>query len=327
MNLTYRLLLLAFLLTACSTPRNAPLSAPPYPWFPFTWYRTTIAGKPFDKVAIIVPIKINDLPGNLVTQFDLGSGTTFLYEDAIKNYFASRAQLYAHVDTTQRGTTDAGHVHYATRGLPFTFGGAVVPAPRLMARHGDPVPLDSLRSPSPKPVGTIGADFLDRKVLVIDYPRRRMCVLDSVDAYWRARTTFVAGRVKDNRFSIPITVNHRTYWALFDTGASLFPLSTDYATWQNLVLPGATVDTLKVNSWGEQVPFYGAPMQHDAYLGNVRLPKSKAWFTRSQRHLDFNKSERVDALTGNAFFLENVVVLDFAHALFGVVNQHVASSK
>ena len=53
-----------------------------------------------------------------------------------------------------------------------------------MTRQGEPVPRDSLRSPSPKPVGTIGADFLDRKVLVIDYPRRRMCVLDSVDAYW-----------------------------------------------------------------------------------------------------------------------------------------------
>ncbi|WP_143080440.1 hypothetical protein [Hymenobacter arizonensis] len=308
------------MLAACSPPRKA-LHAPlVYPWFPFTWYRTTIAGKPFDKVAIMVPVKINDLPGNLVTQFDLGSGTTFLYEDALKNYFASRAQLYAHVDTAQRGTTDAGHVHYATHGLPLAFGGAVVPAPRLMTRQGDPVSPDSLRSPSPKLVGTLGADFLGGKVLVIDYPRRRMCVLDSVDAYWRARTRFVAGRVKDNRFSIPIAVNRRTYWALFDTGASLFPLSTDQATWQHLVRPGAVVDTLAVNSWGEKVPFYGAPMQHDAYLGTVRLPASKAWFTRSQRHLDFNKSERVDALTGNAFFLENTVVLDFAHARFGVVD-------
>ncbi|WP_426062319.1 hypothetical protein, partial [Hymenobacter sp. B1770] len=111
------------------------------------------------------------------------------------------------------------------------------------------------------------------------------------------------------------------------TGASLFPLSTDSATWQTLVRPGTRVDTLNVSSWGEQVAFYGAPMQHPAYLGNVRLPPSKAWFTRSQRHLDFNKSERVAALTGNAFFLENVVVLDFVNARFGVVNDRLAPAK
>ncbi|WP_262891905.1 hypothetical protein [Hymenobacter glacieicola] len=36
-----------------------------------------------------------------------------------------------------------------------------------MTRQGEPVAPDSLRSRSPKLVGTIGADFLDHKVLVI----------------------------------------------------------------------------------------------------------------------------------------------------------------
>ncbi len=171
-----------------------------------------------------------------------------------------------------------------------------------MTRQGEPVAPDSLRSRSHKLVGTIGTDFLDHKVLVIDYPRQRMCVLDSVDAYWRARTTFVAGRTKNNRLSIPLTINQHVYWALFDTGASLFPISTDYSTWQRLVVAGAKIDTLQGKSWGEKVSFFGAPMRYDAYLGSVRLPKASAWFTRNQRLLNFNKSEQVDALTGNAFF-------------------------
>ncbi|SNR97733.1 hypothetical protein [Hymenobacter mucosus] len=94
MNSSY-LLLVIFLFTACTTPRSTRQSAPVYPWFPFTWYRATIAGRSFDKAAIMVPVKINDLPGNFVTQFDLGSGTTFLYEETIKSYFPSRTQLYA----------------------------------------------------------------------------------------------------------------------------------------------------------------------------------------------------------------------------------------
>ncbi|MEJ7658113.1 MAG: hypothetical protein WKG07_00050 [Hymenobacter sp.] len=67
------------------------------------------------------------------------------------------------------------------------------------------------------------------------------------------------------------------------------------------------------------MPFYGAAMQHDAYLGEVKLPKSKAWFNRNPRLLEFNKSENVDALTGNTFFVNNIVVLDFRQSRFGVV--------
>ena len=309
----------SLLLGACSVHKNLLTPAAPYPWFPFKWYSTTIGGKVFDKVAIIVPVKVADIKSHFIAQFDLGSDATLLYEDALKNYFASRAQLYARVDTVRRGVNDNGVVNYGTTGLPLTMGAGAIPRPLLMTRYGEAVPPDSLYTASDKLVGTIGADFLKNKVLVIDYPQRRMCVLDSVDRYWRAKTTFVPSRLVNGRFHLPITVGARTFWAAFDTGASLFPLSTDYETWRALVGSPATVDTLTASSWGTQVPFYGAPIRADAYLGSVKLPQAKAYFNSNQRLLDFNKSQQVDALTGNAFFLANIVVLDFQQNRFGVV--------
>lgn len=317
--------LLVFLVAAaaglgsCTAQKGVSAQHPSYPWFPFKWYSATIEGKSFDKAAIIVPAKVAGLKGNFIAQFDLGSDATLLYEGALKNYFASRAQLYAQVDTTQRGVNDSGVVNYGTTGLPLVMGGSTIPNPLLMTKYGEPVPPDSLFTASDKLVGTIGSDFLKGRILVIDYPQRRMCVLDSLDRYWRASTAFVPCKMKNGRFHLPITVGQRTYWAAFDTGASLFPLSTDYNTWQQLVGARAVPrDTLKVNSWGEKVAFYGAPMRADAYLGSIKLPKSSAWFNRNQRLLDFNKSQEVDALTGNAFFLNNVLVLDFKHNKFGV---------
>lgn len=315
----FYLLVAALELCACSPQKNTQARSAGYPWFPFKWYSTTIGGKSFDKVAIIVPTKVADLKGAFIAQFDLGSDATMLYEGALKNYFASRAQLYARVDTTRWGVNDGGVVNYGTTGLPLVMGGNTIPRPLLMTNFGSPVPPDSLYTTSDKLVGTIGSDFLQGKILVIDYPKRRMCVLDSLDKYWRANTTFVSSRVKNGRFHLPIVVNQRTYWAAFDTGASLFPLSTDYLTWQELVGSStAPVDTLLGNSWGEKVAFYGAPIQADAYLGSIKLPKSTAWFNRNQRLMDFNKSQEVDALTGNAFFLSNVLVLDFKQNRFGV---------
>jgi hypothetical protein len=116
-----------------------------------------------------------------------------------------------------------------------------------------------------------------------------------------------------------LTIQQRTYWALFDTGASLFPLSTDEQTWKSLVPSGVPTDTLRVPSWGEQVTFYGAPMQADVYLGATKLPRGQAWFTRHKRLLDFNAEEQVAALTGNVFFRSSIIVLDYPRHRFGVV--------
>lgn len=313
-------LLVALLLSACTVQRAALPAGSSYPWFPFTWSSAQIEGKKVDKLAMLVPVQLNDLQGHFITQFDLGSDATILYEKALRNYFPTRTQLYAAVDTTQRFVSDNGSTSHPTTGLPLRLGQITIPHPVLARNRGNVVPPDSLHTTSPKMIGTIGADFLKDKVLVIDYPHQRMCVLDSVDAYWRTHTNFVASRVRKNRIQIPFTVNQRTHWALFDTGASLFPLITDEQTWKSLVPSGRPTDTLRVNSWGEKVAFYGAPMQADVYLGSTKLPKGQAWFNRHQRLLDFNRAEQVDAITGNAFFFNSIIVLDFKQNRFGVVN-------
>ncbi|MET4107570.1 hypothetical protein [Hymenobacter sp. UYP22] len=318
-----RLLLAAVLLTAalcaCTTQRAKIPAEPVYPWFNFTWYKAQVAGRTFDKAAMLVPVQLLGLRGNFVAQFDLGSDGTSLYENALRNYFASRAQLYATVDTTQRLVSDGGQVSYVTAGLPLHVGPTIIAHPVLARGAGELVSKDSLHSTTPKMIGTIGANFPKGKVLIIDYPRQRMCVLDSVDTYWRARTTFVASRMRKGRLHIPLTINQHTYWALFDTGASLFPLSTDEHTWKTLVATGPPTDSMRVSSWGEQVAFYGAPIQSDVYLGATKLPRGQAWFNRNKRLLAFNAEEQIAALTGNGFFSTSILVLDYQRNRFGVV--------
>lgn len=294
-------------------------TVPGVAWFPFKWYGEKVDGKYFDKLAICLPVRVQELRGNFIAQFDLGSDATLLYEETLKNYFPSHRQLYALLDTTQRGTNDSGNHNYVTRGLPLHLGTLLIAHPRLLAGQGEVVSPDSLYSSSEKLVGTVGGDFLKNKVLVIDFPGRRMAVLDSVDAAWRARTTFVTARVRNSRFQIPLTINKRTYWALFDTGSSLFAFNTDLATWRGLVSRPVATDSLHVNSWGKQVAFYGAPLRDEVYLGRTKLPRATAWYTRDARTLAFIKAEHIDAITGNAFFFHNTVVLDFQHGRFGVV--------
>lgn len=145
-----------------------------------------------------------------------------------------------------------------------------------------------------------------------------MCLLDSIDNFWNAKASYVNCIVKRNRIHLPAKINGKEYWLLFDTGASIFPISTDHNTWKEIADSTQGVDLLKANSWGEKVSFYGAPIKHDAYLGNQKLNRGMVYYN-NKRLLEFNREENISGTTGNLWFANDVVVIDFKNQKFGVV--------
>jgi hypothetical protein len=289
-----------------------------YDWFSFKWYADSVSGRYFEKLAIVTPVEINNLKGNFVTQFDLGSDATTLYGGALKNYFPSAEALKAYLDTTKRSTSDAGVINYKTKNMTMKIGNHTMKDLLFSENFGNPIHVDSLYTNSEKHVGTVGANLTRDKVLIIDYPNKKMCLLDSIDNYWASKADFVTCRVKNNRIQLPFTINGSTNWIMFDSGASIFPLFTNKENWSNLVDAKGEIDTLKANSWGEKVNFYGALMTADVYLGKHKLNKAKAYYTENRRLLDFNKNEGIAGTTGNAYFFNDVVIIDFKNKRFGI---------
>ena len=290
-------------------------------WFSFKWYGDSVSGRYFDKLAILLPVKIDNINANFMAQFDLGASETVLYGNTLKNYYPGRAFLYSLLDTLHPGTSDAGVVIYPSKKIALHIGNYTTKDVLFFENYGDEVPKDSLFTSSEKHIGTIGADFTKNKVLIIDYPNHKMCLLDTMTKYWSSRAVFVNCKVKNNRIQLPLTINEQVHWIMFDTGASIFPLSTNKQFWESTVDPDAKVDTLKVNSWGEKVRYYGAPIRSAVYLGKFKLSPQKAWYTENQRLLDFNKGEGITGTTGNAYFFDNVVIIDFRNNRFGIVKQ------
>jgi hypothetical protein len=318
-NLLYLLVLLAS--TASFSQKKSLPGAEKYDWFPFQWQGDTVSNRYFDKLAITIPIHIDGIKGNTVAQFDMGADVTSLYGNAIKHYFGTRQQLFSRVDTTGRDVSDAGSIYYRTKDVDIRVGKQTIERVYLQDNYGDEIPADSLYTSSAKVLGTIGADFAKDKILIIDYPHQRMCLLDTVDAYWKDHTTFTACRIKKGRIQIPITINGVETWFLFDTGASLFPLNTDHGTWKGMVNGDQATDSLRGNSWGEQVTFYGAPIGKAVYIGKAKMGPEQAWYCTNQRLLDLYKGEKVSGLTGNAYFFNDIIMLDFKHGQFGIVRK------
>src|SRR5215216_2672995 len=83
---------------SCSSQNKLPKDPDRYNWFSFKWYADSVSGRYFDKLALTLPVEINNLKGNFITQFDLGSNSTDLYGNCLKNYFDSREELLSMLD-------------------------------------------------------------------------------------------------------------------------------------------------------------------------------------------------------------------------------------
>jgi hypothetical protein len=311
---------MVWIMAGCSVSKPKQIKADEYPWFPFSWYAATISGKQFDKVAMLVPAKVNDLKASFTLQFDLGSNGTTIYGNTIKNYY-SDSVLKNLLHGSQKSFNDGGITNYMTKSFALHLNKLSVTDISYMDNYGEAIPVDSLYTQTEKHVGTLGANVFKNKILIIDYPNRRMCVLDSTDSYWEKKSTFVDALSNKGRLHIPLTIKGKVYWVLFDTGASLFPINTHKELWNDIVDHTAPVDTIVANSWGEKVGFYGAPIKEQVYLGKRLLAPSKAWYNENKRLLAFNKSEKIEGTTGNAYFFNNTVILDFRNNRFGVVGE------
>src|SRR5579863_9419629 len=207
---------------------------PAYQWLPFKWYGDNLNGKYFEKLAMLLPVKVHNFKGNVVAQFDLGSNATMLYGNSIKNYFGNPHTVYGLVDTSKKFISDAGIRICSADGMTIQLGAHQINH-LLYAEYGDETPRDSLYTVSEKLVGTIGADFTVGKVLIIDFPNRKMCLIDTMYKYCSNKASFVDCRVKNSRIQLPVMVNGEIKWFVFDTGAGILVINTDKANWENIV--------------------------------------------------------------------------------------------
>jgi hypothetical protein len=176
--------------------------------------------------------------------------------------------------------------------------------------------LDSVNSETEIHIGTIGADLFQNKVLIIDYKLSRLAITETLPAEYQ-NVSFEFFRNDRGLIKIPFLINQNKEYLLFDTGASYFGLAT---TKQNaLAIGGAEiVDSLKVQSWDIWVSFYGLEIIAPVMFGNKNLESSIVYYTEGVGFDDYYKSENMWGLTGNGYFLNDVIIIDFRKNRFGV---------
>jgi hypothetical protein len=177
---------------------------------------------------------------------------------------------------------------------------------------GDKIDLKNAGPNDTLDVGTIGADFFQNKILIIDYPNHRFALCDTPPSEFNSELIDIqldhAGRV-----ILPMKLKGKSYRILFDNGSSIFPLLVSKEK-IGLFTNTAPIDTNEISSWGKLHNVMGRPLKDTFRLANQTFSNITAYtdFRDDQNALEY------DAITGNQLFWNKTILIDFKNKKFGV---------
>jgi len=303
---------LSTLVTACGTVPQ-PGGGGDIAWTRFEWTSVAVGDSTFQRAGILVPFTADTLGGTYWLQLDTGADVgIWLYTAPLGQLLARHGAVR---DTTTYFQVPRGSIgRYPLR----------EEAVNIRRYAGDTVRAGD---PHPK-IGTLGLNFFRRRVLLVDFPAQRFAVLDSgaLPAWIERDARWVPAQLRDSKVFLPLTLAGRTYDDFFwDSGASLFPISTTPEIWAAATGRAATDPgnvVVRVPSFGEIATLVGAPARGELRVGAAALSRPLIFhLAGGPQRLDMrNWGFRTSGLIGNALFAErHLVVLDLPGRRFGLL--------
>ena len=288
-------------------------------WIPFNWYGDTLGGRRFDKLAIFITGRLGNLPTPFKLQFDTGSNLSVLKGNTLESLKKQQANQYAFLPDL----SDKSKEGFQSVSLKMLPEGPGLTKIWIDNAYGEAINSDSVTTKEAISIGSWGADICENRILIMDFAKQQIALLDALPEKAKRQIEFVPIEIKNNRPHVPVTIDGKQYYLLYDSGASLFPIMTVKKYW-DVINPGAVTDTIKhVSTWGKYSDVYGAPMRSEVRLGHTTLtPKMIYYHPDPYKHHEpiFDEAGVIGSF-GNSYFLDRIVVIDFKNKQFGLVNE------
>lgn len=304
------LVLIAVLSTSLTFSQN-------YGCFDFTWEGATVSGRYIPNVAMNIPVTVGDMPYEFTMQLDLGAVTTVLYGNSFQPYLDANPSLLARIDATKNYTIN-NEEHTMLKEMTLKMGEVVFENIDigLFEGYGTPMTADSLLTKTSKHIGTIAPDLFQDKILIIDYPNKRICLSEAIpEAY--STLDFMDMIIEHGRIKLPFQIGEEKQLLMFDTGSSIFSLLTTKNNAER-ISNGIIEDSLNVNSWGNDLPVYGSKITTEVKFGGKSLPAALVYYVDNPQFDTGFQQEGIWGITGNAYFSNNTIIIDYRNKKIAV---------
>lgn len=273
-------------------------------WIPITWEKDSLGGKYYDKLGIKIPITINDSITYL-SQFDLGANTNMLYETTLEDY----TSIFNDFNVDSIGT---GESYYWVRNPNIKIGNTPSAVKNWLVRTD---------YDAEGVIGTIGAEELKNRCLIIDFPNNKIAIVDSVQKDYTKQFEFFDFEIVNNKAILTVLINGKEQKVNFDTGSSITPLFVSDSTFYNEITDITKgTDTLKeFTSWGTHFDYIaGAAIKESFIIGKKDFGHQMVYYIDSDYHRNLFKQDTIVGLLGSIVFFENEILVDFKNQKMGI---------
>ncbi|MDZ4667437.1 MAG: hypothetical protein SGJ00_06085 [bacterium] len=282
----------------------------------FYWEKAEINGRVYDKAAMFVPINIDHLKQDIFAQFDLGSNTSILYE---KNLRSIKEFSHLKLDTLPDGNTDDGKKIFVLRNVNLSIGKIDLGTRDIYGffNYGYSIGIDKSKGFEEKSIGTIGSDIVQNKYLIINFPAKKISISDSLNYKTEQSFNFVTCKLVNNRIIVPLEINGKIKYFLYDTGASLFPMSTSKSIWTEIT-DNKINNTLNITNFGKPVQMLSAKSNLNVKIAGRQFKNFEVYHERNNFFDEIFKQIECDGIIGNSFFFDKVICIDYKTKRFGI---------
>jgi hypothetical protein len=280
----------------------------------FYWSQAEISGRHFDKAAMYLPINLDTVSEIHYSQFDLGSDATILYQNNLKSITEYN---YLKLDSLSDANTE--RPLFMIKSVELNIGKINFGKRNVLGfyNYGEPITRKTNASVSENSLGTIGADIVQNKLLVINFPNQTISFLDSTNSTLENYFSFEKCKIENNRIMVPIMVNGKTHYFMYDTGSSLFPMMTSFNNWKEITTQKIN-DTLSVTNFGNPVIMVGSNSSKEIYIGMNSLADFDVYYAKDNNFDKMFEQLKCDGIIGNAFFFNKTICIDFKTKRFGI---------
>jgi hypothetical protein len=269
----------------------------------FIWKSGTENGHVEKHEALLLPVKLLNCPKQFYMQFDLGAPTTIFYKNKLASISQKYPGLVPNIDTAAK-----------LKEIVFSIGKKRVKATEINLIKTSEEGIDWDKDV--QIIGTIGADFIDNRSILINYPKQYIEMNSTIPARRKAEAADFTYMQRNIMF--PVTVRGKKTMLYFDTGSSSYELLTSRDIAESFAEPGASATKSTALSWGNTLYVYSLPTTDSIEITSQKLPITKVSYVEGASEEQVNRMLKlgIGGVTGNKLFLHSKLFLDTKNKKF-----------